>query len=336
VQEGEVVALLGANGAGKTTTLRALSGLIPALAGSIHFQGRPIHGLGAEKIARMGLLQVPEGRGIFRTLGVDETLKLAANLARVAKAEVMDRVDEVYATFPRLKERRNQPAGMLSGGEQQMLALARGLIARPRLLMIDEMSQGLAPTIVADLFEIVAAFPARGVSVLLVEQFVGRALEVANRAYVLEKGEVSFAGKAASLAADESFVRSSYLGSVATEEVEAAEAGGAEAAGAVAVGAGAAGRNGNGHALLGEEVRVTLPAAMLRGLEERAQREGVSADDLVRELVTSSLSGNGGRRRGGGSGGEGKGASAGGGSRGRKRAESSGKADSGGRRRGGA
>jgi ABC-type multidrug transport system ATPase subunit len=238
-------------------------------------------------VARAGLLQVPEGRGIFRSLGVDETLRLAANLAGLAKADVADRVEEAYATFPRLRDRRNQAAGMLSGGEQQMLALARGLIARPPLLMIDEMSQGLAPTIVADLFEIVAGFPARGVSVLLVEQFVGRALDVATRAYVLEKGEVSFGGPAATLAADESFVRSSYLGTVASEEVAAA----------------AAGAGANGHAPLGEQVKVTLPAALLRGLEERAEREGVSADDLVRELVTSSLTRAAARsRKGGGAG----------------------------------
>ena len=283
VREGEVVALLGANGAGKTTTLRAISGVIPRLAGTVVFDGRPLQGLSAERVARAGLLQVPEGRGIFRSLGVDETLRLAANLAGLAKADAADRVEEAYATFPRLRDRRNQAGGMLSGGEQQMLALARGLIARPPLLMIDEMSQGLAPTIVANLFDIVAGFPARGVSVLLVEQFVGRALEVATRAYVLEKGEVSFGGPAATLAADESFVRSSYLGNVASEEVAAAADAGA-----------------NGHAPLGEQVRVTLPAALLRGLEERAEREGVSADDLVRELVTTSLSRAAGRARKGG------------------------------------
>jgi len=283
VGRGEVVALLGANGAGKTTTLRAISGAIPQLGGTVLFDGRPLHGLSPERVARAGLLQVPEGRGIFRSLGVDETLRLAANLAGLAKADLAERVEEAYATFPRLRDRRNQAAGMLSGGEQQMLALARGLIARPPLLMIDEMSQGLAPTLVADLFEIVAGFPARGVSVLLVEQFVGRALEVATRAYVLEKGEVSFAGSAATLAADESFVRSSYLGNVAAEEVAAARAEGA-----------------NGHAPLGEEVKVTLPAALLRGLEERAEREGVAADELVRKLVTSSLTRAGGRARNGG------------------------------------
>jgi branched-chain amino acid transport system ATP-binding protein len=283
VGQGEVVALLGANGAGKTTTLRAISGVIPKLAGTVLFDGRPLHGLSAERVARAGLLQVPEGRGIFRSLGVDETLRLAANLAGLVKADMAERVEEAYATFPRLRDRRNQAAGMLSGGEQQMLALARGLIARPPLLMIDEMSQGLAPTIVADLFEIVAGFPAKGVSVLLVEQFVGRALEVATRAYVLEKGEVSFAGPAATLAADESFVRSSYLGNVAVEEVAAVRGEGA-----------------NGHAPLGEEVKVTLPAALLRGLEERAQREGVAADELVRELVTTSLKRAGGRARSGG------------------------------------
>jgi branched-chain amino acid transport system ATP-binding protein len=283
VEEGEVVALLGANGAGKSTTLRAISGTIPRLDGTIVFDGHPVHGLSAERVARTGLLQVPEGRGIFRSLTVDETLRLAANLARLPKAEVAERVDEAYATFPRLVGRKSQAAGMLSGGEQQMLALARGIIARPRLLMIDEMSQGLAPTIVADLFEIVSGFPDRGVSVLLVEQFVGRALAVASRAYVLEKGEVSFAGPAAALAGDEAFVRGSYLGSATAEGADRA-----------AVAADAAT---NGWRSIGEQVEVTLPAALLRGLEDRARREGVSAADLVRDLVTESLEPAGRRRR---------------------------------------
>jgi len=276
VHEGEVVTLLGANGAGKTTTLRAISGLIPRLAGTITFGGRPVHELSAERLARAGLLQVPEGRGIFRSLTVDETLRLAANLAEVPKGEIGPRVDEAYHVFTRLADRRTSQAGMLSGGEQQMLALARGIIARPRLLMIDEMSQGLAPTLVEGLFEIVSGFPARGVSVLLVEQFVGRALAVATRAYVLEKGEVSFAGPAKQLAKDDSFVRGSYLGSIAAEVVAGQR---------VPV---------NGREPQGESVEVTLPAALLRGLEERAAREGVSAGDLVRELVTDSVEG---RRR---------------------------------------
>jgi branched-chain amino acid transport system ATP-binding protein len=213
VAEGEIVALLGANGAGKTTTLRAVSGMIPLMAGTVALDGRTVSGRPAQRLARLGIVHVPEGRGIFPTLEVDETLRLAAAMAGVPRRAAGDAVEEVYATFPSLAARRRQPARTLSGGEQQMLALARGLIHRPRLLMIDEMSQGLAPTVVDALFALVATLPARGVSLLLVEQFVSRALSLAGRAYVLEKGEVSYAGDAATLAGDEAFVRGSYLGS---------------------------------------------------------------------------------------------------------------------------
>jgi branched-chain amino acid transport system ATP-binding protein len=212
VGEGEIVALLGANGAGKTTTLRALSGMIPLMAGSVTLGGETVSGRPAQRLARMGIIHIPEGRGVFPSLEVDETLRLAASMAGVPRRGTAAAVDEVYATFPALARRRGQAARHLSGGEQQMLALARGLIHRPRVLMIDEMSQGLAPTVVDSLFALVATLPARGVSLLLVEQFVSRALALASRAYVLEKGEVSYAGSAAALAADESFVRSSYLG----------------------------------------------------------------------------------------------------------------------------
>jgi branched-chain amino acid transport system ATP-binding protein len=276
VQAGEVVALLGANGAGKTTTLRAISGMIRPMAGSISFDGQEIAGHDAARIARAGLLHVPEGRGIFPTLAVEEMLILAARLAGTGRkgrgrSDTASRLDEAYDIFPRLAERRRQPAGTLSGGEQQMLALARALVAHPRLLMLDEMSQGLAPTVVDDLFEIVAGFPARGLSLLLVEQFVGQALQVANRAYVLEKGEVTFAGPAAELAADEAFVRSSYLGEAA------GRARGRDRS--------RVGPTTNGSGAMGEEVKVRLPAALLRGLEERAAREGVEVDALLQELV---------------------------------------------------
>ncbi|HEY2353569.1 MAG TPA: ABC transporter ATP-binding protein [Gaiellaceae bacterium] len=209
VHEGEIVALLGANGAGKTTTLRALSGMLPLQAGDITLDGRSLKGRPPEKIAREGVVHVPQGRGIFPNLRVEETLQLAGALAGTKGT---DPVDAMYDVFPRLHERRQQLAGTLSGGEQQMLAIARGLIMRPRVLLIDEMSQGLAPAIVDGLFELVSSLPEQGVSVLIVEQFVTHALEVATRAYVLEKGEVAFAGSAAELAKDEEFVRGSYLG----------------------------------------------------------------------------------------------------------------------------
>jgi len=273
VEEGEVVALLGANGAGKTTTLRAISGMIRAMSGEISFAGESIANRSADRIARRGLVHVPEGRGIFPSLGVEETMRLAAAMAGVSRAAAGERIDEVYTTFPKLAERRSQAAGTLSGGEQQMLTLARGIIARPRLLLIDEMSQGLAPTIVADLFQLVATFPRRGTSVLLVEQFVGQALSVASRAYVLEKGEITFAGRAADLAADESFVRGSYLGDVTVEVEEVGRrrrwqdsaAAGAEKA--------------------REGIAATLPPVMRRALEELSERDGVPVSELIRQAL---------------------------------------------------
>jgi ABC-type multidrug transport system ATPase subunit len=180
----------------------------------------------------------------------------------------------MFAIFPLLGERRRQLAGTLSGGEQQMLALARALIVRPRLLLIDEMSQGLAPTIVAQLFELVGAFPQRGTSVLLVEQFVGKALGVASRAYVLEKGTVRYAGDAATLAADPEFVQSSYLGSAESE--------------APAIASQVPSRRAPLHA--GENVTVSLPPALMRSLTERAEREGVALGDLVERALRGDLS----------------------------------------------
>jgi len=272
VGEGEIVAILGANGAGKTTTLRCISGMLRPMAGSITFDGRRIDGRSADVIARSSLIHVPEGRGIFPSLDVDESLGLAARMAGVSGGEVHNRIREMYAIFPRLGERRTQPAGTLSGGEQQMLALARGLIARPRLLLIDEMSQGLAPTVVAQLFDLVKDFPLRGTSVLLVEQFVGKALEMASRAYVLEKGVIRFAGNAADLAADPDFVASSYLGSAEAEKP------------AELTGAGRRVR-----ARSGENVTVSLPPALMRSLTERAEREGVPLADLLQRAIEGTL-----------------------------------------------
>jgi branched-chain amino acid transport system ATP-binding protein len=273
VGEGEIVALLGLNGAGKTTTLRAISGMIPVMAGSVRFGGEDVTGQPAERITRRGLLHVPEGRGIFPNLRVDESLRLSAALAKLDGAEAGRRVDEAFATFPSLERRRSQAAGTLSGGEQQMLALARALIWKPRLLMVDEMSQGLAPAIVDRLFEIVGAFRDNGTALLLVEQFVTRALAVADRAYVVEKGEIGYSGTAAALAADEEFVRSSYLGDTS----EPAPVGAATTAGAPAPRV----RSRD----LMTDVNVSLPPALLRGLEERAERDGLDIDEFIRQAL---------------------------------------------------
>jgi branched-chain amino acid transport system ATP-binding protein len=273
VEEGEIVALLGLNGAGKTTTLRAISGMIPVMAGTVRFAGEDVTGQPAERITRRGLLHVPEGRGIFPNLRVDESLRLSAALAKLDAAEAGRRVEEAFATFPSLERRRTQAAGTLSGGEQQMLALARALIWKPRLLMVDEMSQGLAPAIVDRLFEIVGAFRDNGTALLLVEQFVTRALAVADRAYVVEKGEVGYSGTAAALAADEEFVRSSYLGDTS----EPAPVGAATTAGAPAPLV----RSRD----LMTDVNVSLPPALLRGLEERAERDGLDIDEFIRQAL---------------------------------------------------
>jgi branched-chain amino acid transport system ATP-binding protein len=272
IAEGEIVAVLGANGAGKTTTLRCISGMLRPMAGEIVFNGRRIDGRSADSIARASLLHVPEGRGIFPTLDVNESLELAARMGGVSGGEVHNRVREMYAIFPRLGERRRQLAGTLSGGEQQMLALARGLIVRPKLLLIDEMSQGLAPTVVAQLFDLVKDFPQRGTSVLLVEQFVSKALAMATRAYVLEKGVVRFAGAAAALAADPDFVASSYLGTAEAEKPAELEGVGRRV-----------------RAKSGENVTVSLPPALMRSLNERAEREGVPVADLLQRAIEGTL-----------------------------------------------
>jgi len=259
IQEGEIVALLGSNGAGKTTTLRALSGMIPLMDGEITFDGKRIDGMAVERIARSGLLHVPEGRGVFPTLTVGDTLRLAAAMAG---PEGTSRIEDAVTTFPRLAERETQTVGTLSGGERQMLALARGLIALPKLLMVDEMSQGLAPALVGELFERIEAFGERGVSVLLVEQFVGQALSVAQRAYVLEKGEITYSGSASKLAKDEGFVRGSYLGDVDTKTPSKPR---------------------EDH--FTEPVTVSLPPTLLRALEDRAQHEGIPLGELIAEVV---------------------------------------------------
>jgi branched-chain amino acid transport system ATP-binding protein len=210
VHEAEIVALLGANGAGKTTTLRVISGLITPKEGTVTFASDDITGRAPERIARAGLAHIPEGRGVFPSLGIEETLRLAAGGVRGAELEA--RLARVYALFPVLAERRRDAVGDLSGGQRQMVAMSRALLSRPRVVMIDELSQGLAPVVCDDLFAAVGGLRDEGIAVVLVEQFVDRALALADRAYVLAKGSVTYAGPAARLAADADFVAGSYLG----------------------------------------------------------------------------------------------------------------------------
>jgi branched-chain amino acid transport system ATP-binding protein len=210
VDEGEVVALLGANGAGKTTTLRAISGVVRT-GGQIFFDGRPLARRRPESIARRGVAHVPEGRGLFSELTVWENLRMGAYV-RGDRNSLRDEAERIFEFFPWMAERRDQPASTLSGGEQQMLALSRALVSRPRLLMLDEPSLGLAPTIVAELFRIVRHLnEERGTTVLVVEQNANIALETAARAYVLEVGRVALHGASEELRQHEG-VRRSYLG----------------------------------------------------------------------------------------------------------------------------
>jgi branched-chain amino acid transport system ATP-binding protein len=211
VREGEIVALIGANGAGKTTTLRAVSGLLPLASGRIAFRGRALHGLGPEAIVEQGVVHVPEGRKIFTDLTVAENLAIGSHLHHRDPAETRRRLGEMLQRFPVLRERQRQPGGTLSGGEQQMLAIARGLMARPRLLLLDEPSMGLAPLLVREMFDVIQSIAAGGTTILLVEQNAAMALGVASRAYVLEAGRVVLEGKAEQLQADEQ-VRRAYLG----------------------------------------------------------------------------------------------------------------------------
>ncbi len=208
VGEGEIVALLGANGAGKTSTLRTISGLLHPVAGTICFDGNPVHTLPAHRIVSMGISHVPEGRRIFPRMSVQENLEMGAYQRRGSFSAEMD---HVYSLFPVLKERRRQSGGTLSGGEQQMLAIGRALMSRPRLLLLDEPSMGLAPMIVAQIFRILTDIRTAGTTLLLVEQNAAQALAVANRGYVLETGEIVMAGPATALLQDDR-VRAAYLG----------------------------------------------------------------------------------------------------------------------------
>jgi ABC-type branched-chain amino acid transport systems, ATPase component len=218
VGEGEIVALLGSNGAGKTTTLRAISGLIRPRAGQIVMGGHALTGLRAHQIVALGLGHVPEGRRMFGALTVEENLRLGGYLIRRDSAVLEQRIADVYQTFSRLGERRSQLAGTLSGGEQQMLAIARALMLRPRIIVLDEPSMGLAPKLVRAIFGMIADICKEGTSILLVEQNARQALRIAQRAYVLESGRIALAGPAHELAQD-TRVRAAYLGgsAVATE-----------------------------------------------------------------------------------------------------------------------
>ena len=206
---GELVSLIGANGAGKTTTLKAITGTQAVAQGQIEYAGRSIQGQGAWDLVRQGLVMVPEGRGTFTRMTIVENLQMGAFIRN--DAEVQADIDKVFALFPRLKERARQLAGTMSGGEQQMLALGRALMARPKLLLMDEPSMGLSPIMVDKIFEVVADIHARGTTVLLVEQNASRALGLADRGYVMDSGEITMEGPARELLADPR-VRAAYLG----------------------------------------------------------------------------------------------------------------------------
>jgi branched-chain amino acid transport system ATP-binding protein len=204
-----VVSLIGANGAGKTTTLRAISGILP-FAGDVRFKGQSLAGIAAHKLARLGIAHSPEGRGVFPNLTVLENLEMGA-YSRKDAAEVKKDFEHCYRLFPRVKERLDQKAGTLSGGEQQMVAMCRAIMARPSLLMLDEPSLGLAPLIVAQIFDIIKKMHADGATILLVEQNARMALKVSDRAYVIETGKVSFSGTGTELLTDRRVI-DSYLG----------------------------------------------------------------------------------------------------------------------------
>ena len=210
VGEGELVCLIGANGAGKTSILKALCGMLPAAAGTVSYAGKAINGVPSFKLVREGLVLVPEGRGIFGQLTVAENLAMGA-FAREDSGEANRDLEKMLSLFPRLAERSGQSAGTLSGGEQQMLALGRALMSKPRLLLLDEPSMGLAPLMVAKIFEVVRRIASEGVTILLVEQNARMALEAASRAYVMESGAITLEGNAKDLLADPR-VREAYLG----------------------------------------------------------------------------------------------------------------------------
>ena len=268
VQPGEVLAVLGANGAGKTTTLLAVSGLVRVRAGDVRLDGRSIVGSAPEAIARQGVAHVPAGRGIFPGLSVADNLRMGLyGVGRDRGADGSAAVEQVLDTFPILRERRDQPAGTMSGGQQQQLAIGRALVQRPRLLLLDEMSMGLAPSIVADLFALVGELRSSGIAVVMVEQFVGQALQVADRAIVLEQGTVVAAGAPADLSADD--IAAAYLG------------GGGEPQVAVRPPPASA----------REQFSVSLPGADARRLERLAAAQERPVGEVLHELLAGALAG---------------------------------------------
>ncbi len=210
VKEGELVTLIGSNGAGKTTTMKAITGMLPAADGDIEYLDQSIQGKGSWDLVRDGLAMVPEGRGVFARMSIAENLQMGAYI-RNDKAEIANDIEMVFGIFPRLKERKVQLAGTLSGGEQQMLAMGRALMSRPKLLLLDEPSMGLSPIMVDKIFEVIRDVSARGVTILLVEQNASRALSIADRGYVMESGMVTMTGQAKDLLTDPR-VRAAYLG----------------------------------------------------------------------------------------------------------------------------
>ena len=210
VNQGEVIALIGANGAGKTTTLQTITGMLNAKAGHVIFEGKDITRVPGHKIVGMGMAHVPEGRRVFANLTVYENLKMGA-YSRKDKNEIARNLEMVYKSFPRLEERKNQSAGTLSGGEQQMLAMGRALMSNPRIILMDEPSMGLSPIFVEEIFHIIEEISSKGTTVLLVEQNAKKALSIADRAYVLETGTIALSGDAKELMSNEQ-IRKAYLG----------------------------------------------------------------------------------------------------------------------------
>ena len=210
VREGELVSLIGSNGAGKTTTMKAITGTLPLAGGDIEYMGKSIKGQGPWDLVKQGLAMVPEGRGVFTRMTITENLQMGAYIRR-DKAGILQDIERVFSIFPRLRERKDQLAGTMSGGEQQMLAMGRALMSRPKLLLLDEPSMGLSPIMVDKVFEVVRDVFAQGVTILLVEQTASRALALANRGYVMESGLISMTGSGQDLLADHK-VRAAYLG----------------------------------------------------------------------------------------------------------------------------
>ena len=210
VHEGELVSLIGSNGAGKTTTMKAITGILPINDGDIEYLGKSIRGQGPWDLVKQGLAMVPEGRGVFARMTIAENLQMGAYI-RSDKANILADIDKVFTIFPRLKERKDQLAGTLSGGEQQMLAMGRALMSRPKVLLLDEPSMGLSPIMVDKIFEVVRDVYAQGVTILLVEQNASRALAIADRGYVMESGIVTMNGPAKEMLSDPR-VRAAYLG----------------------------------------------------------------------------------------------------------------------------